>query len=74
MSDKLEVGYLRSVLDQPPHILPVGLVDVIVHRFQIQAVHLQGVGGDLQTAAQVRCPTGGRGCHGSGCTVQFKTS
>lgn len=33
MSDKLEVGYLRSVLDQPPHILSVGFVDVIVDCF-----------------------------------------
>lgn len=42
MSDKLEVGDLGSVLNQPPHILSVGLVNVIVHCFQIQAVHLEG--------------------------------
>lgn len=54
MSDKLEMGYLRSVLDQSPHILSVGFVNVIVHCFQIQAVHLQGVG-NLQTDAEVNC-------------------
>lgn len=54
MSDKLEMGYLCSVLDQPPHILSVGFIYVIVHCFQIQAVHLQGVG-NLQTEAEVNC-------------------
>lgn len=42
MPNKLEVGDLGSVLDQPPHVLSVGLVDVIIDRFQVQAVHLVG--------------------------------
>ncbi len=54
MSDKLEVRYLCSVLDQSPHILSIGFVYVIVHCFQIQAVHLQRVG-NLQTDAEVNC-------------------
>lgn len=54
MSDKLEVGYLCSVLDQSPHVLPVRFINVIVHCFQIQAVHLQRVG-NLQTDAEVNC-------------------
>lgn len=51
MPDELEVGDLGPVLDQPPHVLAVGFVDVIVHRFQVQAVHLEG-GRDLH----VECP------------------
>lgn len=39
MADELEVGDLCAVLDQPPHVLAVGLVDVVVDRFQVQAVH-----------------------------------
>lgn len=44
VANKLEVGNLGSVLDQPPHVLSIGLVDVIVDRFQVQAVHLEGRG------------------------------
>lgn len=44
MPNKLEVGDLGSVLDQPPHVLSVGLVDVIVDRFQVQTIHLKGRG------------------------------
>lgn len=50
MPDKLEVWYFCSVLDESPHILAVGFVDVIVHRLQIQAVH---VWGNLLTSAHV---------------------
>lgn len=54
MPDKLEVGYLCSVLDQSPHILSIGFINVIIHGFQIQAVHLQRVG-NLQIDAQINC-------------------
>lgn len=54
MSDKLEVGYFCSVLNQSPHILSIGFINVIIHCFQIQAVHLQRVG-NLQTDAEVNC-------------------
>lgn len=33
MAVELEVGDLRPVLDQPPHVLPIGFIDVIVHCF-----------------------------------------
>lgn len=57
MPDKLEVRDLGSVLNQPPHVLAVGLVDVVVDRFQVQAVHLGGAGGawDLRIAARINC-------------------
>ncbi len=54
MSDKLEVGYLCSVLDQSPHILSIRFINVIVHCFQIQTVHLQRAK-NLQTDDKVNC-------------------
>lgn len=39
MPDELEVGDLCAVLDQPPHVLAIGLVNVVVDCFQVQAVH-----------------------------------
>lgn len=54
MSHKFEVGYFCAVLNQPPHILSIGFINIIVHCFQVQAVHLQRVG-NLQTDAQVNC-------------------
>lgn len=44
MPNKLEVGNLCSVLNQPPHVLSIGFVDVVVDCFQVQAVHLEGRG------------------------------
>lgn len=56
MADKLQMGYFCSGLNQSPYILPIGLIDVIIYCFQVQAVHLKGVR-DLHFDAFVNCST-----------------